>query len=246
MSATELSAEIKRLRPAPVQDLVERDLGVIAAEQRREALREQRQEAQTRETVAKRDAERWRQEHALRAKAHDAGAWTSEYLTERAQIEAKAREAWLIVSPRLDEASRKASYVRTEVEARIRIEQAPARERVAKLESIQQQKQAAELAQTQRERDEKVQKTELAKAVVLAAKLHRAGKLDVSSDAVRRVLDAIGEIKGGDVMRQVQIRQDLDEPLKARALLMVVQSVAPQLEKHTQTEQQAQRKGHGR
>ena len=140
MSAAELAAEINRLRPPPVHTLVERDPGVIAADQERLALQERHWQTQTREVMAAMEAEQWRQAHPLRGKAHDAGVWRSAYLAARAQLEAEARQERLTVAPRIEEASLKGRQARSDAEARITSEQAPARERVAELERIQAQK----------------------------------------------------------------------------------------------------------
>ena len=140
MSSRELAAEIARLRPPPVRDLVERDPAVIEADQQRRALEEQHQDARTREAMARHEAEQWRQAHPLRAKAHDAGLFRSAYLDERAKIEAEARQEWLTVAPRIEDAALRGRQARSDAEVRITVEQTPIRAKVAELEALQKEK----------------------------------------------------------------------------------------------------------
>jgi len=140
MSSRELAQEIARLRPPPVRDLVERDPAVIEADQQRRALEEQHQDARTREAMARHEAEQWRQAHPLRAKAHDAGLFRSAYLDERAKIEAEARQEWLTVAPRIEDAALRGRQARSDAEVRITAEQTPIRAKVAELEAMQREK----------------------------------------------------------------------------------------------------------
>lgn len=140
MSSRELAAEIAKLRPPPVRDLVERDPAVIEADQQRRALEEQHQDARTREAMARHEAEQWRQAHPLRAKAHDAGLFRSAYLDERAKIEAEARHEWLTVAPRIEDAALRGRQARSDAEVRITAEQTPIRAKVAELEAMQREK----------------------------------------------------------------------------------------------------------
>lgn len=140
MSSRELAAEIARLRPPPVRDLVERDPAVIEADQERRALEERHWQAQTKESQAKHEAEQWRQAHPLRAKAHDAGVFRSAYLDERAKTEAEARQEWLAVAPRIEDAALRGRQARSDAEVRITVEQTPIRAKVAELEAMQKEK----------------------------------------------------------------------------------------------------------
>jgi hypothetical protein len=140
MSSRELAAEIACLRPPPVRDLVERDPAVIEADQQRRALGEQYQDARTREAMARHEAEQWRQAHPLRAKAHDSGLFRSAYLDERAKIEAEARQEWLTVVPRIEDAALRGRQARSDAEVRITAEQTPIRAKVAELEAMQKEK----------------------------------------------------------------------------------------------------------
>lgn len=140
MSSRELAQEIARLRPPPVRDLVERDPAVIEADQQRRALEEQHHDARTREAMARHEAEQWRQAHPLRAKAHDSGLFRSAYLDERAKIEAEARQEWLTVAPRIEDAALRGRQARSDAEVRIAAEQAPIRAKVAELEALRKEK----------------------------------------------------------------------------------------------------------
>ena len=140
MSSRELAAEIAKLRPPPVRDLVERDPAVIEADQQRRALEEQHHDACTREAMARHEAEQWRQAHPLRAKAHDSGLFRSAYLDERAKIEAEARQEWLTVAPRIEDAALRGRQARSDAEVRITVEQTPIRAKVAELEALQKEK----------------------------------------------------------------------------------------------------------
>ncbi len=160
MSSRELAQEIARLRPPPVRDLVERDPAVIEADQERRALEERHWQAQTKESQAKHEAEQWRQAHPLRAKAHDSGLFRSAYLDERAKIEAEARQEWLTVAPRIEDAALRGRQARSDAEVRITVEQMPIRAKVAELEALQKEKarqereaEAKRLAQKRIERE---------------------------------------------------------------------------------------------
>ena len=140
MTSRDLAQEIARLRPPPVRDLVERDPAVIEADQERRALEERHHDARTREAMARHEAEQWRQAHPLRAKAHDAGVFRSAYLDERAKTEAEARQEWLTVAPRIEDAALRGRQARSDAEVRITVEQTPIRAKVAELEAMQKEK----------------------------------------------------------------------------------------------------------
>ena len=65
MSAAELAAEIQRLRPPRVLDLVERDQAVLKAEGERQALQNQHTEAGSASARARDQAEAWREAHKV-------------------------------------------------------------------------------------------------------------------------------------------------------------------------------------
>ncbi|MEN9397050.1 MAG: hypothetical protein RLZ81_1580 [Pseudomonadota bacterium] len=156
LSAAELRAEVARLRPLPVRDLVERDPAVIEAERQRQAYQAQYQQGQAREAQAQREAADWRDAHPIRAKMHDAGLISSDFLIEREQEREQARADWLSAAPRIEDASQRVGYARTQAEVRATIDTAPARARADVLETIvqqQQQQQRQELEQQRRQRE---------------------------------------------------------------------------------------------
>ena len=188
MSSRELAAEIAKLRPPPVRDLVERDPAVIEADQQRRALEEQHWQAQTKESQAKHEAEQWRQAHPLRAKAHDAGVFRSAYLDERAKTEAEARQEWLAVAPRIEDAALRGRQARSDAEVRITVEQTPIRAKVAELEALQKEKarqereaEAKRLAEQRAER-ERNRAAEKFRSMAQKRQLGVSGYTDRSSD----------------------------------------------------------------
>ena len=188
MSSRELAAEIAKLRPPPVRDLVERDPAVIEADQQRRALEERHWQAQTKESQAKHEAEQWRQAHPLRAKAHDAGVFRSAYLDERAKTEAEARQEWLAVAPRIEDAALRGRQARSDAEVRITVEQTPIRAKVAELEAVQREKarqereaEAKRLAEQRAER-ERNRAAEKFRSMAQKRQLGVSGYTDRSSD----------------------------------------------------------------
>ena len=188
MSSRELAAEIAKLRPPPVRDLVERDPAVIEADQQRRALEEQHHDARTREAMARHEAEQWRQAHPLRAKAHDSGLFRSAYLDERAKIEAEARQEWLTVAPRIEDAALRGRQARSDAEVRITVEQTPIRAKVAELEALQKEKarqereaEAKRLAEQRAER-ERNRAAEKFRSMAQKRQLGVSGYTDRSSD----------------------------------------------------------------
>jgi hypothetical protein len=184
MSSRELAAEIAKLRPPPVRDLVERDPAVIEADRERRALEERHHDARTREAMARHEAEQWRQAHPLRAKLHDAGVFRSSYLDERAKTEAAARQEWLAVAPRIEDAALRGRQARSDAEVRITVEQTPIRAKVAELEAMQQEKLRQEMAEkkrleAERRRDQAAEKVERMAQKRLAG---ASGYRDSSSD----------------------------------------------------------------
>ncbi len=255
MSAAQLAAEIARLRPLPVSEVAKRQPEVVAASQAHQALLQQRQAIQFDQERARQEAEAWRADHPIRAKGHDAGAWKSDYLTEREQAEASAKQQLRTLSMQLDATSRKSTTATAEAVARIQVEQAPALARIAQLETLRAEKRdqeerqhRAELerrsqeeqqrrAQAERDRAEREQKDNIAGLLVYAARMHQDAQLELpkgpAGAAVGRILQAIGTDKG-----EAQMREDLDNPAYAKMLQAVARELAPQVEKQLQEERE--------
>ena len=63
-----------------------------------------------------------------------------EEAAERAKIEAEARQEWLTVAPRIEDAALRGRQARSDAEVRITVEQTPIRAKVAELEAMQREK----------------------------------------------------------------------------------------------------------
>jgi hypothetical protein len=253
MSAAQLAAEIARLRPLPAADVAKRQPEVAAASQAHQALLHQRQAIQADQERARQEAEAWRADHPIRAKGHDAGAWKSDYLAEREQAEASAKQQLRTLALQIDATGRKSSAAEAEAVTRINQEQAPALARIAQLETLlaerhaQEERQRAALYQeeqrqraeqrerAERERADRERKDNIAALLACAARMHQEGQLELpkgpAGEAVGRVLQAIGTDQGA-----ARMRQDLDDPTNAKTLEAVARTLAPQVAKQLQAE----------
>lgn len=137
MSSRELAQEIARLRPRPVRELVEDDPAVRQAAQAARTLQAQIRAAQARAAHAAHEAQRWREDHPLRATAHDAGAFQSAYLVERARVQDDARQEQDRVVPRLAAAEHRAQLARRAAEARLTDAHRPVQEQLTELAQLQ-------------------------------------------------------------------------------------------------------------
>ncbi|SDA24184.1 hypothetical protein SAMN05216315_12330 [Nitrosospira sp. Nsp18] len=147
MTSAELRAVMAELRPPDVCDLVERDHEVLAARQARDSLSEQLRQARMDVIKAERQMGSWRSAHPLRAKLHDFGLMSSRFLAERNEIKSAAEIEVLKLVPRVHDITEYVSNIENEVEARILLEQAPVRERMAELERLERRKAMRELTE---------------------------------------------------------------------------------------------------
>jgi hypothetical protein len=136
MSIDELSQEIERLRPQGVALAVLEDEAVKAAREAQRELESQIHRGKEREAWARQTAQMWRQVHPLKARAHDAGLFRSELLTEREGVEVEARRVRVEAEISLPAAKLKTENARQQAEKRILVEQAPARARMAELQKV--------------------------------------------------------------------------------------------------------------
>jgi hypothetical protein len=136
MSIEELSQEIWRLRPQPAAELALEDEAVKAAREAQRELEDQIQRGKEREAWARQTAQAWRQAHPLKAWAHDAGAFHSEFLTEREATEVEARQTRVWAEIGLPAAKLKTESACQKAEKRILVEQAPLRVRIAELQKV--------------------------------------------------------------------------------------------------------------
>lgn len=136
LSIDELSQEIERLRPQGVALAVLEDEAVKAARAAQQELENQIHNSWSRERWARDTAQMWRQAHPRKAWAHDARLFRSEFLAEREGVEAEARRKRLEAETSLPAAKLKTETVCSETEQRIRVEQAPIRAYMAKLQRV--------------------------------------------------------------------------------------------------------------
>ena len=151
MTSTELAAEIGRLRPPRVIDLVERDRAVLQAEAERQALQNQHTEAGSAAARARDQAQAWRDAHGIRAALHDKGLMQSATLAALEQQRAEKRAEWQTLGPRIEEASLRVQHVRQQAHQRITAEQAPTLAKLAELEALRKEKVRQEHEAKQRE-----------------------------------------------------------------------------------------------
>ena len=155
MNSTELAHEIGRIRPPKALDLVERDRGVLQAEQERQALQNRHTEAGSASARARDQAQAWREAHKVQAWLHDKGIGRAPELRELEEQRDAQRTEWQRLGPRILDAEQRASSARDTAHLRIQAEQAPALAKVAELEKLRQAKARQELEQKQRQDAEK-------------------------------------------------------------------------------------------
>ena len=155
MSAAELAAEIQRLRPPRVLDLVERDRSVMQAEQERQTLEKRHAEAGSALARARGQAQAWREAHGIRAALHDKGLMQSSTLAELEQQGEAARIELLKLAPRIEDAALTVRSAREAAHLRINAEQAPALAKVDELERLRREKLRQEFEQQKRQQAEK-------------------------------------------------------------------------------------------
>lgn len=147
MSLQELEAEISRLWPPPVHELVERDPMVLGLDEEQKRLTEELQKTENIEQTVIDSAERYRRDFPLWSKAHDLGLYADKRLDylERTRIEAVQKKAEL--QPRITEVIQQGKDVRREIEQRITLDQAPTMERLADLSEFRNIKLSQERAE---------------------------------------------------------------------------------------------------
>ena len=155
MSAADLAAEIKRLRPQAVANLVAGDADVAEAAEVKQRWQKAVELGQRREWEAEKAAHDWREENPKRAWLHDKGLSQSPRLRELAQLQEQGRQEWQKAAPRAEEAATRHRSAEGYARERIRQEQAPVLLKLAELEKLHQdkarQERAAEAARQERE-----------------------------------------------------------------------------------------------
>lgn len=155
MSAEDLRREISQRRPAPVGELLARDPMVRGAESVARSQRESEAAARQIGTEAAQQAARWRQEHPMQARLHDAGVKRSAYLDERAQVVEHSKGATAELRSHAEAAEAEAQRVREAARQRIGREQAPLLAELRRLEELQRAKQEQEREAQQRALDDR-------------------------------------------------------------------------------------------
>ena len=140
MSIRELAAEIERIRPGDPIRLAEADPAVIEARRAVERLSGQGEDAYKAKTLAEHQEAAWRRQHAYKARMHDSGLWRSQELDDLAEQQEAAQTRLQEVGPRLVTAKEQLQHVRAQARMRITGEQQPARERIAELEELREQR----------------------------------------------------------------------------------------------------------
>ena len=158
MSAAQLAAEIKQLRPPPVASLIERDADVRQAAAQLAGLSTRRDQAARIERQAREQADEWREQHPRRAWLHEKGIGHAPFLREREEQQAQARQGLDELSPHLQAAQQAHRTAQGYAREHIHFEQAPVLLKVAELEALREVKLQSELEAEQqrapkRERD---------------------------------------------------------------------------------------------
>ena len=194
MSAAELAAEIGRLRPPRVLDLVERDPAVLRAEAERQALQNRHTEAGSASARARDQAEAWREAHKVQAWLHDKGIGHAAKLRELEEQREANRAEWQKLGPQIEQAGLQVQHLRSQAQQRISAEQAPTLAKVAELEELRREKVRQEFEQQKRQQAERRRPSASGQAVpqdfrAMAAKRKRrpaAGATEASNGRPRR------------------------------------------------------------
>jgi len=149
LTSSGLRALIAELRPPEVCDLVEREHQVLAARQMLQSLSEQLRHAETEARAAHRQLCNWRLSHPLRTRLHYWGWMPSRFLGECESGKSVLETEVLQLTEHVHFAAEHVKEIEREVEARIQLEQAPVRKRIAELECLWQERAAQE--QTERQ-----------------------------------------------------------------------------------------------
>ena len=155
MNSTELAQEIGRIRPPKALDLVERDRGVLQAEQERQALQNRHTEAGSVSARARDQAQEWREAHKVQAWLHDKGIGHAAKLRELEEQREANRAEWQKLGPQIEQAGLQVQHLRSQAQQRISAEQAPTLAKVAELEELRREKVRQEFEQQKRQQAEK-------------------------------------------------------------------------------------------
>ena len=147
LSLADLRAEIVRLRPPSVDLAVESSQAVRQVRQQTRDLVALQDAAKAEEKRADQAQQRWRDEHPIKAKMHDAGILRSAELEQLGQWETQARQKLESLNPQVLQAKYREDMLREVERSNVRARQAPVLAKVAELERFEQQKEAQVRAQ---------------------------------------------------------------------------------------------------
>ena len=148
MNSAELAAEIKRLTPHPVSDLVKQDQSVSNASRATYQLMTREADASIAEGRIAREIADWREAHKMQVWAHDKGIKVAPELRELEERQAAQRAEYESLRPLIEDAKRHEITAREEAEKRIRAEQKPVLAKLAELKTLLRDQARAESIQS--------------------------------------------------------------------------------------------------
>ena len=203
MSAAEVRAEISKIRPPQLHEVVQQQPEVVEALKQAQGLAQEAEQKRLQMLKALRENMDWREAHPLRAKAHDAGWVRSKVLLETEQRRVEAQAGWHRLEPLANEARQQKEYVLRNTQNRITNEQAPALAKVAELERVEREKRV-------KERDEQARAQEADKLLsevrmhALKREMKAKGYEDTGkhwkalAEPVRSIIEKTNEMSKGD------------------------------------------------
>ena len=171
MTAQQLAQHIEALRPLPASAVAAQDAQVQAAERERRALQAQHDASEAQHRDAEREAELWRQQHPVRAKAHDLGLVRSGHLLKQEALRVQAEARMAALEPRIEQAEQHAERVADAKQEEVEATQKPLRLKLQALEKVRVEKVEREQAAQRQEWDRRdVERRFLSFATQRAAK----------------------------------------------------------------------------
>jgi hypothetical protein len=189
--------------------VVERDPAVQAAVRTSTEQRDRLHQTQRRYAQSQEEAVQWRQAHPLQAKLHDRGAVRSRYLTELAAAEVEAQADRLTALAQHATAQQQLDAARAVAAARITLETAPLRARIAQLERVLSEKVRHE--QTMRTFKELAEKH-----AMKTAALERRNEWNAMPAVLRDSIDRFNQLPAD--IRERSLPMLIDQPEVAEAL----------------------------
>ena len=233
VTSHDLAAEIERLRPPPVAHLVEQDPQMIEARRRIKELEDAARANYATGRQAQTEAEQWRKDHPLKAKAHDSGLMRSEYLEQREQTLNEARTTERRLRAELGKREEDRQALAKHIGGQIEAQQSPTLARIEQLnrQRVELQLKEREATQEQKRLDEAPQKFE----TMVKLRQHKAfGYTDSSEkwkqmpEKLRQLVDTC--VSNSEKLREVMaaMRQSPDVRTAVGALMREAEARAQQ------------------